>query len=120
MPDKKRAANKTASKSEENKDLEKIKSDIFQDSHAKLFDDLEGLPHRIVGLERVYGSENLSKKINLKCSSCDFDFTKEAIVEPITLEILCPECNQIHVMKFIPPQGLFAVKSDSAQILEDH
>ncbi|MBU0763137.1 MAG: hypothetical protein KKD39_08945 [Candidatus Altiarchaeota archaeon] len=107
---------KTKKKDVGEKDLTKLGKDLSQDNSSTMFDaEFAGLPHKIVHLERVSGESTLSKRLNLKCSSCESDFTQETQVKPIEVEVLCPECNEIHILKFVPSR-VFAVNSETAEV----
>ncbi len=111
-----KAEGKTIRKNE----FDRLKKDLASDNAATMFaGDFVGLPHKIVHLERVGGQYNLSKKLAIRCGSCENDFLQEANIAPIEVEAACPQCREIHILRFTPAHRVFAVNSETAEIKDE-
>jgi len=54
----------------------------------------------------------------LTCKNCDKRFDHRVDLSPIEYRVNCPECNEVHILRFQPTPLLFKIISDSVDIME--
>jgi len=99
--------------------LADVEEDLKRNMRSTMFETLpEG--HEHVKMEKKRDTLGAYyKKMALRCKSCEKGFDHEMHIEPIVLEVSCPECDEAHLIHFIPSSSLFAIHSSSLNLSSD-
>lgn len=124
MADKKKTSKKTPKaktkgkeKPKKSKALEKIQNDLMQNLHCTMFDDeWDDSIHKILALEKAGDSNRYEKVISVTCDDCDSTFDHKASLSPLEVELDCPKCKKVHLIRISPTTKYVAIESETLTV----
>ncbi len=98
----------------------KVQADLVADIKSRMFQSPSDADKSHVHMESHESEEmgSFFKKMALRCKSCNQAFSKKMELDPLIVEISCPECDEKHIVTFVPASSLFSVHSSSLNIDE--
>lgn len=103
----------TADNAKKEKDeISMLRSDLMSDNHPRMFED-EDSDHVLMESGKKNSLGSFYKRMSLKCMKCKKGFSSHMELEPLKIEVDCPECEQTHIVTFVPSSSLFSLHSSS-------